>query len=372
MVAQLPVDVATYLINEKRQALNEAETRAKTEIVLVPNPYMERPAYEIRRLRDDEVQSEETRTNSYQLAQRPTVDVDAVANRAEQKPVTQQAAVTTLLPAAPAPVASEQPAPQAQPERVGIFVALWRFFFGAADKTDKETESPVTSVSRRPERNDRQRNRHERNDRRGERGRDRDDKRTGRRDENRPDNTRSEARPEQRGEQRRDDRQRDEQRREQHAQRQREQQERRREREAQRPASSPPPPTQEGTAASEQSTQSGAQADAFPGEGQQQGERRGRRNRRRRGGRGRGSEARTFGAPGSGDGNAATGQASNEGFASTEPGAAAAASANTSQEPRHETFAYSPPGPSVADPGSQSGNWNPPAERNAPEQNQNS
>ena len=54
VIAQLPVEVATYLMNEKREWLNNIETKSSAQVVLVPNKYMETPAYEIRRVRDDE------------------------------------------------------------------------------------------------------------------------------------------------------------------------------------------------------------------------------------------------------------------------------------------------------------------------------
>jgi ribonuclease E len=54
VIAQLPVEVATYLMNEKRDWLNGIETKSGAQVVLVPNKYMETPSYEIRRVRDDE------------------------------------------------------------------------------------------------------------------------------------------------------------------------------------------------------------------------------------------------------------------------------------------------------------------------------
>ena len=54
VVAQLPVDVATFLINEKREWLHNLESQRATDIVLVPDPNMETPNYSIRRVRDDE------------------------------------------------------------------------------------------------------------------------------------------------------------------------------------------------------------------------------------------------------------------------------------------------------------------------------
>ena len=83
VIAQLPVDVATYLMNEKRDWLHSIETRSDVDIVLVPNRYLETPAYEIRRVRDDELGLPEHAVISHQLAVQPQIDLEAVA--AEEK-----------------------------------------------------------------------------------------------------------------------------------------------------------------------------------------------------------------------------------------------------------------------------------------------
>ncbi|MDH3355591.1 MAG: ribonuclease E, partial [Chromatiales bacterium] len=49
--AQLPVDVATFLLNEKRFMINEIETRQGTKVVVIPNPHMKSPHYDIQRTR---------------------------------------------------------------------------------------------------------------------------------------------------------------------------------------------------------------------------------------------------------------------------------------------------------------------------------
>ena len=54
IVANVPVEVATYLLNEKRQAILEIEDRQKINIVLIPNPNMTTPMYEMQRRRQDE------------------------------------------------------------------------------------------------------------------------------------------------------------------------------------------------------------------------------------------------------------------------------------------------------------------------------
>src|SRR5208283_5861278 len=52
--AQLPVDVATYLLNEKRADIAKLEARLRVSIVLIPNKFLETPHYSIERLRHDD------------------------------------------------------------------------------------------------------------------------------------------------------------------------------------------------------------------------------------------------------------------------------------------------------------------------------
>lgn len=54
---QLPVDVATFLLNEKRSEIYRLEARLKVGIILIPNIYMETPNYTITRLRHEDIKS---------------------------------------------------------------------------------------------------------------------------------------------------------------------------------------------------------------------------------------------------------------------------------------------------------------------------
>ena len=247
VIAQLPVDVATYLINEKRSTLQEFESKTKTEVILVPNKYMETPAYEIRRIREDEIQTQESVNSSYKLVQQPSVDVDAIANRAEHKPVAAQPAVTTIAPIAPVQHPTTAPT---ESEQIGIFVALWRTLFGTGK--NETTPEQTTTKSRSQGRNDRSRGRYDRrDDRRGPRS-----NRPPRSDEGRGENRDASKREEQRDTPPK----------------------RQRERDLQR--STPNPQSEEGIPLSNEASS------GFASEGPVPGGRglRGRRNRRRRGG----------------------------------------------------------------------------------------
>jgi ribonuclease E len=181
VIAQLPVEVATYLMNEKREWLNNIEHKSSVQVVLVPNKYMETPAYEIRRIRDDEAGLPENSAISHHIPVAPQPSADEIARREERAVAPAPAVVTSTVPSIPPPptIALETTiAPPPKPvEQIGIFVKLWRFFFGGAGAAP--APEPVKEAPARPrqERRDRHEGRHSRDhggDRSGRKPRDRD------------------------------------------------------------------------------------------------------------------------------------------------------------------------------------------------------
>ncbi|HHB93256.1 MAG TPA: Rne/Rng family ribonuclease [Thioploca sp.] len=69
IIAQVPVEVVTYLLNEKRQAVLEIENRQNINILLIPNPNMDTPMYEVHRVRLDS--KNENEKISYKLIPPP-------------------------------------------------------------------------------------------------------------------------------------------------------------------------------------------------------------------------------------------------------------------------------------------------------------
>ncbi|APE29765.1 ribonuclease E/G [Halomonas aestuarii] len=101
--AILPVPVATYLLNEKRAVLAEIERRQGVRVVMLPNPDMDTPHYDVQRLRDDHVDEEgTTNLSSFEL---PTdTEVGKEPEAAFGKPVQRaEAAVKTVIHHEPAP-----------------------------------------------------------------------------------------------------------------------------------------------------------------------------------------------------------------------------------------------------------------------------
>jgi ribonuclease E len=116
IIAQLPVEVATYLFNEKREWLRTLEDRSSAELVIVPNPNMQTPEYSIRRVRDDEVDLPENRQTSYLMPTAPE-PVEPGSAR-DKRPPAEVPAVAALLPSTAAPIVSQPAVAPAAPPAV--------------------------------------------------------------------------------------------------------------------------------------------------------------------------------------------------------------------------------------------------------------
>ncbi|MFY3303962.1 Rne/Rng family ribonuclease [Achromobacter xylosoxidans] len=107
--AQVPVDVATYLLNEKRADITKMEARLKVNLVLIPNKHLETPHHHIERLRHDDPRLEEVKT-SFELVEAPATDAPWQPRESEIK-ARPEALVKGITPSQPAPVSTPAPAP---------------------------------------------------------------------------------------------------------------------------------------------------------------------------------------------------------------------------------------------------------------------
>ncbi len=114
--AQVPVDVASFLLNEKRSEIQKLEARLKVNIVMVPNPHLETPHYKVQRLRHDELNEMEHVPSSYEMVERPE-EPKAPGAEEEAKRERQEAVVKGITPSQPAPIVDESlPRPARMPE----------------------------------------------------------------------------------------------------------------------------------------------------------------------------------------------------------------------------------------------------------------
>ena len=190
--AILPVSVATYLLNEKRSEVHEIENRHNIRAVIVPNPNMETPHYEVVRLRDDHTVAT-TNDASYNL--QSEVESESVEIEPQVAPAPrEQAAVQSVAPATPAPATTDKPATasaapaapaaSAAPASSGgigsRLVAAVKALFGASEpeaEAKAETESK-TEERKRQRKNNRSRkpqNKRRRDDRGSRRGKEADE-----------------------------------------------------------------------------------------------------------------------------------------------------------------------------------------------------
>ncbi|AOS98037.1 Ribonuclease E [Microbulbifer aggregans] len=181
-----PVNVATYLLNEKRGAISNIEARNKTRVVVVPNAELETPHFEVQRLRDDDTATLET---SYKIA--GTIeDTTAKAEEEPLRPIAQPAVqqITHTAPA-PTPVAKpkkkEKEEEKAEPGLIKRLIAAIAALFSGEEETTKKHKK-----TKGRGKNYQQRNRGQRRGGRGNRGqrrREEGDKREQARDEKRAD-----------------------------------------------------------------------------------------------------------------------------------------------------------------------------------------
>ncbi len=101
--AQVPVDVATFLLNEKRADITKIESRLNIALILIPNKNLETPHHIIERLRHDDPRLEELRS-SYELVQQPEQQDSLVPHRSHEIKPRPEALVKSTTPAQPAPM----------------------------------------------------------------------------------------------------------------------------------------------------------------------------------------------------------------------------------------------------------------------------
>ncbi|MFA5242192.1 MAG: Rne/Rng family ribonuclease [Sulfuricella sp.] len=150
--AQVPVDVATFLLNEKRADIYGIESRHKVSVVLIPNIHLETPHYSIVRLRNEDVV--EDAPPSYKMVELPAEAAETDIQSQEAKPPRPQAAVRGITPAQPAPT---RPEPVLETPSIFGKIKGWLQKLGTA-KEEVPVEKPKAPAqrARRPERGPRE------------------------------------------------------------------------------------------------------------------------------------------------------------------------------------------------------------------------
>ena len=158
--AELPVDIATFLLNEKRHEVNQIEARLGTRIVLIPSPGLHGSQSNIQRLKSEDLDASENILASHKIKIVSESDHQGEysLSRHKRRAAVNLDQIETPPPPPPAPTA-EAPAP-------GFWARLWQSLTGKKEEAGSE----------RPPRRQGQRSRGRSDSRRKTQGR-RDDRR---------------------------------------------------------------------------------------------------------------------------------------------------------------------------------------------------
>lgn len=163
--AQLPVSVATYLLNEKRKAVHSIESRHGVQLLLIPNPNLDTPHYSIQRRRSDEQVANASYT--VELVEGAVEKADAVAAPIVKR---EEPALQGLVaPSKPAPAAAATKKPEStESGLVGKLTSWLKSLFAEEPKKEEPKAHKSRQGKGQNRRNTRGRNQnHKRNDRKG-------------------------------------------------------------------------------------------------------------------------------------------------------------------------------------------------------------
>lgn len=145
---QVPVEVASFLLNEKRPAISKLETRHSIQVVILPNPHLSTPHFEINRFRSQD--KDEIARTSYQQIDKIEHDIEAEQieqSKAPNMPQGEVPAIKQVMPQQPAPL----PPPTAPVNETtekssgGFFSRVFGSLFGGDSKAKAEPQ-PVKAV----------------------------------------------------------------------------------------------------------------------------------------------------------------------------------------------------------------------------------
>jgi ribonuclease E len=129
---QVPVDVAAFLLNEKRGEILKIETRHRVTVILIPNKHLETPHYKLERIKHDDPRLDDQQA-SYAMAEQADTDIGYNKRQKEEAKPRQEAMVKGITPDQPAPIVERKPeliAPSVaftSPEE-GFFSKIFKFF----------------------------------------------------------------------------------------------------------------------------------------------------------------------------------------------------------------------------------------------------
>jgi len=141
--AILPIEIATYILNEKRQSIIDVEKRQGISVIIVSNQHMVTPQYHVERIRLSDVGSTENKTPSYKLTleQETENTVNVTIHKPSQEPAIKGFVAENMSPVptlGSSSIPSIIPAKPPAGNRQGLLKRLFTYLF---DKEETKEES---------------------------------------------------------------------------------------------------------------------------------------------------------------------------------------------------------------------------------------
>ena len=153
VIAHLPIECATFLLNEKRHTIEQIETRLKVGIIILPSKHLETPAYDIERIKEKEAVEEKP---SYLQIKAEDITIPEFAQQI--KPKVEKAAIKEFMHDTPSPV-------QTKTEAASLIKRFWHKLVGPS--AEPELETPPKPVIEKARSADESRQSRSRSNRRG-------------------------------------------------------------------------------------------------------------------------------------------------------------------------------------------------------------
>jgi ribonuclease E len=128
---QLPIDVATYILNEKRDALDEIQSHSKIQVIVVPNVNLQSPQFQIKEVRGEQAAA----VPSYKLSRLAKIDAPSAAssNVSSKKSTAPSRESEPAIRQFLSTQASSVPAPRKPASGGGLIKRVWELMFGGQD-----------------------------------------------------------------------------------------------------------------------------------------------------------------------------------------------------------------------------------------------
>ena len=165
VIARLPIEAGSFLLNEKRDVIKEIEDRHGVDLLLIPQANLESPNFVVQRVREDDKEIGDKASHELVENDEPEIDLTTTTRRAVEQPAVSNIQVDAPAPV-PAPVAPPPQEVTTEPKK-GIFKRFFIWLFGESKAETEKAAKPSNEKRSSNQRNgNRSNNRGNQNNRR--------------------------------------------------------------------------------------------------------------------------------------------------------------------------------------------------------------